>query len=68
MSTHTTGHRDTGTAPLLVTVLEAARLLAISRTSVYEMLAAGQLHPIHLGRSVRISLDELHAYIDRALQ
>jgi excisionase family DNA binding protein len=51
--------------PLLVTVREAARLLALGRSTVYELIAAGQLPTIHIGRSVRIRVDDLRALIDR---
>jgi excisionase family DNA binding protein len=51
--------------PLLVTVREAARLLALGRSTVYELIAAGRLPTIHIGRSVRIRVEDLRALIDR---
>ncbi|HEX6349874.1 MAG TPA: helix-turn-helix domain-containing protein [Candidatus Dormibacteraeota bacterium] len=39
---------------LLLNAEETARLLGLGRTKVYEMLAAGELPVIHIGRSVRV--------------
>ena len=50
-------------APVLVTVREAARVLAISRSTAYELIAAGQLETVHIGRSVRIPVDAIVAYV-----
>ena len=49
--------------PLLVTVREAGRLLAIGRTTVYELIGSGQLPTIHIGRSVRIRVVDLEALV-----
>lgn len=40
--------------PALLTVTEAASMLAIGRTTVYELIAAGEIETIHIGRSTRI--------------
>jgi excisionase family DNA binding protein len=57
--------RGAASAPLLVTVREAARLLALGRSTVYELIAAGHLPTIHIGRSVRIRVADLEALVDR---
>ena len=55
---------DTESAvPALLTVREAGRLLAISRSSVYELIGAGKLETVHIGRSVRVPADALIAYV-----
>ena len=58
-------HAPTTTAvgPLLLTALQAAQLLAIGRTSVYELIATGDLETVHIGRSMRIPADSVHAFI-----
>ena len=57
-------HATTTTAgPLLVTALQAARLLSIGRTTVYELIAAGDLETVHIGRSMRIPADSVHAFV-----
>jgi excisionase family DNA binding protein len=48
---------------LLLTPAEAAELLAVSRSTVYELLAAGVLESVHIGRSRRIPRDALDAYV-----
>lgn len=51
-----------GTA-LLVSIPEGARLLGISRSHAYNLVAGGRLHPIRIGRSVRLRVAELEALI-----
>ncbi|WP_239341672.1 helix-turn-helix domain-containing protein [Frankia sp. CiP3] len=50
---------------LLLTTTEAADLLGVSRTTVYELLNAGQLESVRIGRSRRIPRAALVAYVDR---
>ena len=49
--------------PLLLTALEAAQLLSIGRTSVYELISAGDLETVHIGRSMRIPADSVQAFV-----
>jgi excisionase family DNA binding protein len=51
--------------PLLLTPEEAAKLLSVGRTTVYALIKAGDLHPVHIGRSCRISRAELERYVRR---
>lgn len=51
--------------PLLLTPEEAATLLRIGRTTMYALMKAGDLHPVHIGRSCRISRVELERYVHR---
>lgn len=53
---------------LLLTVREAAALLAIGRTTLYELIGAGELGTVHIGRAVRIPRAELEAFVDRRCQ
>jgi excisionase family DNA binding protein len=53
---------------MLVTAEEAAMLLGIGRTKVFEMLAAGELPAIRIGRCVRISRAQLEMWIDEQLE
>jgi excisionase family DNA binding protein len=50
--------------PLLLRVADAARLLSLSRSAVYELIAAGQLPHIRLGSSIRLP----RAALERSLQ
>ena len=54
-----------GTEPLLLTIPEAARMLAIGRTLAYELIAAGELEVVHINRAARVPLDAVHAFVER---
>jgi excisionase family DNA binding protein len=54
-------------ARLLLTVPEAARALAISRSKVYELLAAGVLASVRIDGSRRIPVSALESYISALL-
>ena len=44
---------------------EAAELLAIGRSSLYRIIWRGEIETVHIGRSARISVEELAAFIRR---
>lgn len=50
--------------PRLLSVPEAARLLGIGRTTAYELIAAGELEVIHIGRSARVPVDAIDEFVD----
>ena len=49
--------------PLLLTPEEAARALRVGRTTIYALMKAGDLRPVHIGRSCRLSRAELERYV-----
>ena len=49
--------------PLLVNIEGAAEILAISRTSIYQLVWRDELVPIRIGRSVRFSIAQLEAFV-----
>jgi excisionase family DNA binding protein len=53
------------TEQLLLTTEQAAELLSVSRTTVYELIKQGKLRTVHIGRSCRVPLRELHRCIER---
>ena len=57
--------RDLAADPLLLTPEEAARMLRVGRTTIYALMKAGNLRPIHIGRSCRLSRVELERYVRR---
>ena len=61
------GERDHATrtvgGPLLLTALQAAQMLSVGRTSVYELIATDDLETVHIGRSMRIPADSVHALV-----
>ena len=50
---------------LLLTPAEAAELLGLGRSTVYELLASGELESICIGRARRIPRDALDGYVAR---
>ncbi|MFN0091275.1 MAG: helix-turn-helix domain-containing protein [Acidimicrobiales bacterium] len=51
--------------PVLVTIAEAARMLALGRTSVYQLISTGELEVIHIGRAARIPVEAVHDLVLR---
>lgn len=60
-----TGASSPNTPRLLLRVEEAAEALAISRTALYAALRSGQIRAVHIGRSVRVPVAALEAYVAR---
>jgi len=52
----------------LITVSEAARRLGIGRTACYALVLKGELQSVKIGRSRRVVVSSLEAYIERLLQ
>lgn len=50
-------------AALLLTPEEAAKALRVGRTTIYALMKAGELHPVHIGRCTRISRAQLERYV-----
>lgn len=48
--------------PVLLTVADAARALAIGRTTMYELIRDGSIAVIHIGRSTRVPVDAVRAF------
>ena len=54
--------------PLLVSATDAARVLAIGRTKLYEVVKSGNLTPIHIRRCVRFSMGEITQYVESLMR
>jgi excisionase family DNA binding protein len=54
---------DTTSAPLLYRPEEAAQLLGLGRSTVFELIASGQLASVRVGRLRRIPADALRSFI-----
>jgi excisionase family DNA binding protein len=62
---HNPPHQATG--EILFTVKQAAQQLALSPSSVYELIATGRIHAFRLGPrrgAIRIRKKDLQAYLD----
>jgi excisionase family DNA binding protein len=53
------------TARLLHTIPDAGEQLGIGRSTLYELLAAGVIQTVKIGRRTLIAHDELVRYVDR---
>lgn len=52
---------------MLYPVTDAAEVLGIGRSTLYELIASGELHTLKIGRRTLLSEDELRRYV-RALE
>lgn len=52
-------------AKRLLTIREAAQVLGVGRTTVYELIANDELEVVHIGRSARIPTAAVDEFIDR---
>lgn len=50
---------------LLLTVAEAAARLGIGRTFMYQLLAAGEVASVHVGRLHKVPVSALKDYVER---
>lgn len=60
-STITVGGQDRA----LLSVTEACAVTNLGRSKLYELVAAGELRAVHVGRSVRIPAQAICAWIER---
>ncbi len=51
--------------PICVRVNEAARMIGVGRTKLYELIAAGEVETVKLGNSTRIVTASLHDLVRR---
>jgi excisionase family DNA binding protein len=54
--------------PILFTPKQAASVLGISRSSVYNLLKAGDLGSVRIGRSRRIAQTHMNKFIDDLME
>jgi excisionase family DNA binding protein len=52
---------------LLVTPEEAARRLSVGRTTIYELMASGQLQSVNIGRCRRVPVSSLSSFVNRLI-
>lgn len=60
--------RDISSVKLLLTMEEAAEALGLSRVYLYTLVNSGQIASIKIGRSRRIPVKVLEAFIDSLMQ
>ena len=50
--------------PGLLRVKDAAKYLNLGRSKTYQMLAAGELPMVRIGRAIRVPTEELKAWVE----
>jgi excisionase family DNA binding protein len=55
----------TGKRRLLLRVADAAQILAVGRTTMYQLIAAGEIELVHIGRCARVPFAELDRFVAR---
>lgn len=53
--------------PLLLDVQEAARMVGIGRSKLYELIRKGHIPVVHIGRSVRVPVSALREFVSQML-
>lgn len=56
---------NTEPSRLLVRVEQAGEILGIGRSTVYELIAQGEIETVHIGRCCRIPVAALDEYVRR---
>ena len=51
--------------PICIRVNDAARMIGVGRTKLYELIAAGEVETVKFGKSTRITTASLHDLIRR---
>ena len=63
----TTIDHDEATRPLLVNITQAAAILAVSRSSIYQLIWNEQLTPIRIGRRIRFPVEHIEGFVARRI-
>jgi excisionase family DNA binding protein len=53
--------------PLLLTVEEAAKVMSLGRTRIYDLIASHELESLKVGKSRRIVAKSIERFIERNL-
>jgi excisionase family DNA binding protein len=51
--------------PICVRINDAARMIGVGRTKLYELIATGELETVKIGKATRVTTASLHGLIDR---
>lgn len=50
----------------LLTIAEVAAMMRVSKMTVYRLVHSGELPALRVGRSFRVTEDDVHDYIERS--
>lgn len=51
--------------PICVRVNDAARMIGVGRTKLYELISSGELETVKIGKATRITTASLRKLVDR---
>lgn len=51
--------------PICVRVNDAARMIGVGRTKLYELISSGELEAIKIGKATRITMASLQKLVER---
>ena len=51
--------------PICVRINDAARMIGVGRTKLYELISSGELETVKIGKATRVTTASLHGLIDR---
>lgn len=51
--------------PICVRVNDAARMIGVGRTKLYELISSGELETVKIGKATRITKASLHRLVER---
>ncbi|GAA5059142.1 hypothetical protein GCM10023208_26120 [Erythrobacter westpacificensis] len=51
--------------PICVRVNDAARMIGVGRTKLYELISSGELETVKIGKATRITTASLHNLVER---
>ena len=50
---------------LLLRIPQVQFVLSVGRSTVYDLINAGELETVHMGRAVRVTMDSVKAWFNR---
>lgn len=59
-------NRSNGAEPLTVRISDAVRMTGIGRSKLYELIAAGEIETVKVGRCTLVPMESLRDFISRA--
>ncbi len=65
MASHVSKENGETLQPLLLNIPQVAKMLSLSRTKVYELIATEGLPVVRFGRAVRVSFTALQQWLDQ---
>ena len=51
--------------PICVRINEAARMIGIGRTKLYELISSGELETVKIGKATRVTTASLYKLVER---